>query len=80
MAEDLLRWRRQSIYASDDDYAFPCETMRGQQLYWPDNLMDDRVRRGSEGRRKIPANNAVAGLLDLYRTLILIVTVGRHSF
>ena len=30
----------------------------------------DRVKRGSEGRRKIPANWAVAGLLDLYRTLI----------
>ena len=40
---------------------------------------DDGVRRGSEERRKIPANNAIAGLLDLYRTLIWIVTVG-HTF
>ena len=31
---------------------------------------NDGVERGSEGRRKIPANSAVAGLLDLYRTLI----------
>ena len=39
MAEDLLRWRRQSVYASDDDYVFASETMRGKQPYWPDNLM-----------------------------------------
>jgi site-specific recombinase XerD len=143
MAEDLLRWRRQSVYASDDHYVFASETMRGKQPYWPDNLMkrhiqpvakaigihkkigwhtfrhsfgtllkangedvktvqellrhansritldvytqavnsnkraaqskvvkDDGVRHGSEGRRKIPANSPVAGLLDLYRTLI----------
>ena len=31
---------------------------------------NDGVKRGSEGRRKIPANWALAGLLDLYRTLI----------
>ena len=31
---------------------------------------DDGVRRGSEERREIPANNSVAGLLDPYRTLI----------
>ena len=30
MAEDLLRWRRQSIYASDDNYVFASETMRGK--------------------------------------------------
>jgi integrase len=29
MAEDLLRWRRQSDYASDDDYVFASETMKG---------------------------------------------------
>ena len=143
MAEDLLRWRRQSVYASDDHYVFASETTRGKQPYWPDNLMkrhiqpvakaigihkrigwhtfrhsfgtllkangedvkivqellrhansritldvyiqtvnsnkraaqskvckNDGVKRGSEGRRKIPANSAVAGLLDLYRALI----------
>ena len=31
---------------------------------------DDGVRSGSEARGKIPANCLVAGLLDLYRTLI----------
>ena len=36
MAEDLLRWRRQSAYTSDDDYVFASETMRGKQPYWPD--------------------------------------------
>ena len=30
MAEDLLRWRRQSDYASDDDYVFASETNEGQ--------------------------------------------------
>jgi integrase len=33
MAEDLLRWRRQSLYASEDDYVFASETMRGKQPY-----------------------------------------------
>ena len=31
MAEDLLRWRRQSVYASDDHYVFVSETMKGKQ-------------------------------------------------
>jgi hypothetical protein len=39
MAEDLLRWRRQSDYASDDDFVFASETMKGKQPYWPDKLM-----------------------------------------
>ena len=43
MAEDLLRWRRQSIYASDDDYVFASETMRGKQPFWPDNLMKREI-------------------------------------
>jgi integrase len=30
MAEDLLSWRRQSIYSSNDDYVFASETMRGK--------------------------------------------------
>lgn len=33
-------------------------------------VKDDGVRDGAQGRRKVPANNAVAALLDLYRTLI----------
>jgi integrase len=44
MAEDLLRWRRQSDYASDDDYVFASETMKGNQPYWPDNLMKRHIR------------------------------------
>jgi integrase len=31
MAEDLLRWRRQSDFATDDDYVFDSETMKGKQ-------------------------------------------------
>lgn len=44
MAEDLLRWRRQSAYASDEDYVFASETMKGKQPYWPDNLMKRYIR------------------------------------
>jgi len=44
MAEDLLRWRRQSAYPSDDDYLFASETMRGKQPYWPDNLMKRHIQ------------------------------------
>jgi integrase len=43
MAEDLLRWRRQSDYASDDDFVFASETMKGRP-YWPDNLMKRHIR------------------------------------
>jgi integrase len=31
MAEDPLRWRSQSDYASDDDFVFASETMKGKQ-------------------------------------------------
>jgi site-specific recombinase XerD len=44
MAEDLLRWRRQSVYASDDDYVFASETMRGEQPYWLDNLIKRHIQ------------------------------------
>ncbi len=39
MAEDLKRWRRQSSYPMLDDWVFASPSMRGQQPYWPDNLM-----------------------------------------
>jgi site-specific recombinase XerD len=44
VAEDFLRWRRQSVYASDDDYVFASEIMRGEQPYWPDNLMKRHIQ------------------------------------
>jgi integrase len=44
MAEDLLSWRRQSTYSSNDDYVFASETMRGKQPYWPDNLMKRHIK------------------------------------
>ena len=44
MAEDLLRWRRQSAYPMPDDYIFASETARGTQPYWPDNLMKRHIR------------------------------------
>jgi integrase len=39
MAEDLLRWRRQSPYPMDDDWVFASPAKKGKQPYWPDNLM-----------------------------------------
>jgi len=39
--DDLLCWCE---YASDDDYVFASETMRGKQPYWPDNLMKRHIR------------------------------------
>jgi integrase len=44
MAEDLLRWRRQSAYPMADDYIFASEIMRGKQPFWPDNLMKRHIR------------------------------------
>jgi integrase len=44
MAEDLLRWRRQSSYAREEDFVFASETMNGKQPYWPDNLMKRYIR------------------------------------
>lgn len=44
MAEDLLRWRRQSAYPMPDDYIFASEIMRGKQPFWPDNLMKRHIR------------------------------------
>ena len=44
MAEDLLRWRRQSPYPMPSDYVFASPTMKGTQPYWPDNLMKRYIR------------------------------------
>jgi len=44
MAEDLLRWRRQSPYQMDSDYVFASPTMKGKQPYWPDNLMKRYIK------------------------------------
>jgi len=44
MAEDLLRWRRQSPYPMDEDYVFASPTMKGKQPYWPDNLMKRYIK------------------------------------
>ena len=44
MAEDLLRWRRQSPYPMPLDYVFASPRMQGKQPYWPDNLMKRYIR------------------------------------
>ena len=61
MAEDLLRWRRQSAYPLDDDYVFASETMKGKQPYWPDNLMKRHIRPVAKANG-INKNNRLAHL------------------
>jgi hypothetical protein len=39
MAEDLLQWRKKSPYPMQEDWVFASPTMKGEQSYWPDNLM-----------------------------------------
>jgi integrase len=51
MADDLRRWRRQSGYPEDDDYVFASATMRGEQPYWPDNLMKRHIRPVAKANR-----------------------------
>ncbi|MBS1822993.1 MAG: tyrosine-type recombinase/integrase [Acidobacteria bacterium] len=44
MAEDLLRWRRQSPYPMAPDYIFASPYTHGKHPYWPDNLMKRYVK------------------------------------
>src|ERR1700678_299762 len=44
MAEDLLRWRRQSPYPMGTDWVFASPSMEGKQPFWPDNLMKRYVK------------------------------------
>ena len=50
MARDLLRWRRQRVYASDDHYVLASETMKGKQPYWLDNLMKRHIQPVAKAR------------------------------
>ena len=44
MAGDLLRWRKTCAYPQDSDWVFASPTMKGKQLYWPDNLMKRYIK------------------------------------
>ena len=44
MAEDLLQWRKRSPYPMQDDWVFASPTMKGEQPYWPDNLMKRYIK------------------------------------
>ena len=44
MAEDLLQWRKRSPYPMQEDWVFASPTMKGEQPYWPDNLMKRYVK------------------------------------
>jgi integrase len=44
MAEDLLQWRNKSPYPTQEDWVFASPTMKGEQPYWPDNLMKRYIK------------------------------------
>jgi integrase len=44
LAADLLNWRRQSAYPMAGDWVFASPKMRGEQPYWPDNIMKRHIR------------------------------------
>jgi len=44
MAEDLLQWRKKSPYPMQEDWVFASPTMKGEQPYWPDNLMKRYIK------------------------------------
>jgi integrase len=44
MAEDLLQWRKKSHYPTQEDWVFASPTMKGEQPYWPDNLMKRYIK------------------------------------
>ena len=44
MAEDLLQWRKKSPYPTQEDWVFASPTMKGEQPYWPDNLMKRYIK------------------------------------
>jgi hypothetical protein len=60
MAEDLLRWRRQSAYSRGEDYVFASKKiMRGKRPYWPRNLMKRHIR---PMRKQTAFTNESAGI------------------
>lgn len=44
MAEDLLQWQKKSPYPMNEDWVFASPTMKGEQPYWPDNLMKRYIK------------------------------------
>ncbi len=44
MAEDLLQWQKKSPYPMQEDWVFASPTMKGEQPYWPDNLMKRYIK------------------------------------
>jgi integrase len=49
MAEDLLQWQRKSPYPTQEDWVFASPTMKGEQPYWPDNLMKRHIKPVARG-------------------------------
>jgi integrase len=48
MIADLLQWRAETPYASDNGWIFASERMRGRQPLWPENLMKNHIRKAAK--------------------------------
>ena len=44
MIADLVKWRVETKYAKDGDYIFASPRKKGEQPYWPENLMRNHIR------------------------------------
>jgi integrase len=53
MAEDLLQWRKKSPYPMQEDWVFASPTMKGEQPYWPDNLMKRYIKPVARANRHL---------------------------
>jgi len=48
LADSLLEWRCSSPYRQQDDWVFASPEMKGQQPYWPENLLRRHIRPAAE--------------------------------
>jgi integrase len=44
MITDLLRWRKETPYAGDQDWIFASASMKGRQPLWPEAIMENYIR------------------------------------
>jgi|SRR5579859_20586 len=48
LAQSLLEWRRMSPFNKQTDWVFASPEMKGQQPYWPENLLRRHIRPAAE--------------------------------
>ena len=44
MLADLIRWRKQTPYAGEEDWIFASPRMHGKQPLWPESVMKNHIR------------------------------------